>query len=76
MFDHTKKRTIVQWLHFDEVAIDGPIGGGPHHLIPMALDVMANDVRHDEASFGWRYHKIESFIGMNLIDHYASKGRH
>ena len=36
IFDETRKQTIIQWLHFSEIRMVGPLGIGPSHLVPMA----------------------------------------
>jgi homopolymeric O-antigen transport system ATP-binding protein len=38
-FDDTRKRTILHWLHFSEIEIHGPAGGGPPYLLPMSATV-------------------------------------
>ena len=36
-FDETCKQTVLHWLHFAEVEIEGPLGSGPYHLLPMTI---------------------------------------
>jgi lipopolysaccharide transport system ATP-binding protein len=44
-FDETQKRTILHWLHFSEVQVQGPHGGGSPYVIPMTLNVAADATR-------------------------------
>jgi lipopolysaccharide transport system ATP-binding protein len=46
-FDETQKRTILHWLHFAEVDIQGSVGGGSPYLMPMTVDVVGRDARQD-----------------------------
>ena len=46
-FDETRKLTILHSLHFAEVEIQGPVGGGPSYLVPMTVNV-SNAVEADD----------------------------
>jgi lipopolysaccharide transport system ATP-binding protein len=37
VFDESRKGTILHWLHFLELEIEGPIGAGPPFLLPMSV---------------------------------------
>ena len=36
-FDETRKRTILHWVHFSELEIEGPVGAGPPYVVPMTV---------------------------------------
>jgi hypothetical protein len=41
-FDETRKRTIIHWLHFSELDIEGPAGAGTPYVVPMSIALSAN----------------------------------
>src|SRR5262249_26908496 len=47
-FDETRQHTILHWLHFSDVEIHGPAGGGPPYLLPMRANV---NRRHGRSGF-------------------------
>jgi hypothetical protein len=40
-FDETRKRTFLHWIHFSELEIEGPVGAGPPHVVPMSIMLYA-----------------------------------
>jgi lipopolysaccharide transport system ATP-binding protein len=46
-FDETQKRTVLHSLHFAEVEVQGPVGGGPAYLMPMTVNVVGRDIAKD-----------------------------
>jgi lipopolysaccharide transport system ATP-binding protein len=44
-FDETQKRTVLHWLHFAEVEVQGSVGGGPPYLMPMTVNVVGREGR-------------------------------
>jgi len=49
-FDETYKQTVLHWLHFAEVEIEGPLGSGPYHLLPMTV-VLTGQIGSCDANF-------------------------
>ena len=48
-FDETKKQTILHSMHFSEVTVEGPVGGGPPYLLPMTVTLGDQKAGHAAA---------------------------